>query len=42
MKTFKNPTTKIDISLAKPTLVDYVLEVLVWFLVIIFLLKMFK
>lgn len=42
IKTFKNPTTKIDISFAEPTLVDYVLEVLVWFLIIIFMLKMFK
>lgn len=41
MKTFKN-SIKMDISLAGPTLIDYVLKILFWFLVIIFLLKMFK
>jgi len=41
MKTFKN-SIKMDISLAEPTLIDYTLKILFWFLVIIFLLKMFK
>lgn len=41
MKTFES-STKMDISLAEPTLVDYVLKILFWFLIIIFLLKMFK
>lgn len=41
MKTFES-SIKMDTSLAEPTLVDYVLKILAWFLITIFLLKMFK